>query len=420
MTHRRPPVVLSLEQALSLPHATLRFVHKGWRVVRVEPTATPGGLPGDPNRYIGKRIVGDDRRSYFIAQNVGKEAIAIDLKDPRGQALLHRIIVALGVDVFCCNTLPKRYRQLGIDYETLSAIKPDLVWAGISAMGPDYPEVPGYDPAMQAMVGFMELTGHRDGPPMLSGVPLIDLKAGDDLYAEVMAALLEREHTGRGRAIHVSMLQSAASWLVTTMPLLNFDCDPSEIGRAGNEHRKFIPTNAYPTSDGFVFVTIGNDLQWARLTRVPGFSGIANETRRTNEGRHRERAAIHEDIAAVTRRQTTAALMEAFRLATIPHAPIQTIPQVAAMDAVARKMTTSTMPDGRTIRLQPPAVDLDGPSHFRFPPCYAEHTAAVLREAGVSDDECAALADAGVVSIEAVATATAPLPHGPPGAQSPG
>lgn len=399
MSERRPRVVLSLEQALSLPHATLRFVHKGWRVIRVEPTAPAGSLPGDPNRYIGKRIVGDDRRSYFVAQNVGKEAIAIDLKTLQGQELLRRIIAALDVDVFCCNTMPKRYRRLGIDYETLSSAKPDLIWAGISAMGPDYPEVPGYDPAMQAMVGFMELTGARDGPPMLSGVPLIDLKAGDDVYAEVMAALLEREETGRGRAIHVSMLQSAASWLVTTMPLLNFDCDPSEIGRAGNEHRKFIPTNAYPTLDGFVFVAIGNDLQWVRLTQIPKFADIANETRRTNEGRHLERAAIHEDIAAITRRHTREALMEDFRRATIPHAPIQTIAQVASMDAVARSMTTSTMPDGRKIRLQPPAVDLDRPAHFSFPPLYAEHTGAVLREAGLSDSECEALAQAGIVSL---------------------
>lgn len=397
----RPRVVLSLEQALSLPHATLRFVHKGWRVIRIEPTAPAGSLPGDPNRYIGKRICGDDRRSYFVAQNVGKEAIAIDLKNPRGQALLRTIIEALDVDVFCCNTLPKRYRQLGIDYGTLSSVKPDLIWAGISAMGPDYPDVPGYDPAMQAMVGFMELTGERDGPPMLSGVPLIDLKAGDDVYAEVMAALLEREETGRGRAIHVSMLQSAASWLVTTMPLLNFDCDPSEIGRAGNEHRKFIPTNAYPTSDGFVFMAIGNDLQWTRLTQIPKFTAIANDTRRTNEGRHYERASIHDDIAAITRRHTSDELMDDFRRATIPHAPIQTIAQVAATDAVASRMTTSTMPDGRTIRLQPPAVDLDGPSHFRFPPLYAEHTDAVLHEAGFGDSECRALADAGVVAMGA-------------------
>ena len=400
MTLRRR-VVLSLEQALSLPHATLRFVHKGWRVIRIEPVPTGQELPGDPNRYIGKRIVGEDRRSYFIAQNVGKESIALDLKNPQGQRLLRRIIEALDVDVFCCNTLPKRHRQLGIDYRTLSAAKSDLVWAGISAMGPEYPDVPGYDPAMQAMAGFMELTGARDGPPMLSGVPLIDLKAGDDVYGEVMAALLERSETGRGREIHVSMLQSAASWLVTTMPLLNFDCDPSEIGRAGNEHRKFIPTNAYPTIDGFVFVAIGNDLQWKRLTQIPKFAGIANEVRWSNEGRHRERAAIHADIAEVTRRYASAELMEDFRRATIPHAPIQTIAQVAAMPAVRSRMSTSTMPDGRVIHLQPPAIDLDGPAHFAFPPRYGEHTHAVLREAGLGDAECATLAAQGIVSFGA-------------------
>lgn len=400
MSERRQRVVLSLEQALSLPHATLRFVHKGWRVIRIEPTPTPGGLPGDPNRYIGKRIVGDDRRSYFIAQNVGKEAIAIDLKTPEGQALLRRIIKELDVDVFCCNTIPKRYKQLGIDYDTLRTAKPDLVWAGISAMGPDYPDVPGYDPAMQAMVGFMELTGERDGPPMLSGVPLIDLKAGDDVFGEVMAALLDRADTGRGRAIHVSMLQAAASWLVTTMPLLNFDCDPSEVGRAGNEHRKFIPSNAYPTADGLLFVAIGNDLQWKRLTQIPKFAGIANEARWRNEGRAAERVRIHADIAAVTRQHTTAALMEDFRRATIPHAPIQTIAQVAEMPAVASKMMTSTMPDGTTLRLQPPAVDLDRPAHFAFPPRYGEHTRKVLAEAGVSAAECADLAGRGVVALD--------------------
>lgn len=392
-------MVLSLEQALSLPYATLRFVHKGWRVIRIEPTGPPGQLSGDPNRYIGKRIVGEDRRSYFIAQNVGKEAIAIDLKSTRGKQLLLQIIEALEVDVFCCNTLPKRYRALGIDYETLSSVKPDLVWAGISAMGPDYPDVPGYDPAMQAMAGFMELTGARDGPPMLSGVPLIDLKAGDDVYAEVMAALLEREETGRGRAIHVSMLQSAASWLVTTMPLLNFDCDPSEVGRVGNEHRKFIPTNAYPALDGFVFVAIGNDLQWKRLTQIPKFASIANDNRWSNEGRHSERESIHVDIAAITRQNTRAELMDDLRRATIPHAPIQTVAQVAAMEAVARKMSTSTMPDGRIIHLQPPAVDLDRPAHFTFPPRYAEHTSAVLHEIGVDDEGCAQLAADGVVSL---------------------
>lgn len=395
----RRRVVLSLEQALALPHATLRFVHKGWRVIRVEPTPSPGSLPGDPNRYIGKRVAGGDRRSYFIAQNVGKEAIALNLKHPAGQEALYRIIKALNVDVFCCNTLPRSYRQLGIDYETLKAVKPDLIWAGISAMGPDYPDVPGYDPATQAMVGFMELTGERNGPPMLCGVPLIDLKAADEVYAEVMAALLERYETGSGRAIHISMLQAAASWLVTTLPLLNFDCDYAEVTRAGNEHRKFVPTNAYPTVDGFVFMATGSDLQWKRLSEIPKFNTIANSVRATNEGRHQERARIHADIAAITRKFTTAELMQDLRAATIAHAPIQTIAQVAAMEHISGKMATSTMPDGRTIRLQPPAVDLAGPSHFTFAPRYGEHTRAVLREAGYNSEETGNLAAGGVVAF---------------------
>ena len=129
-----PRTVLSMEQALSLPYATLRFAQLGWRVIRIEATGGGGGLPGDPNRYIGSRMGGgDDRRSYFIAPNVGKQAIALNLKDPRGQHVLQRLIEALEVDVFCCNTVPSRYQPLGIDYATLRAAKPDLIWAGISA-----------------------------------------------------------------------------------------------------------------------------------------------------------------------------------------------------------------------------------------------------------------------------------------------
>ncbi|MCP4982705.1 MAG: CoA transferase, partial [Gammaproteobacteria bacterium] len=146
-----------MEQALSLPSATLRFAQLGWRVIRIEATPSGKGLPGDPNRYIGSKVVDEDRHSYFIAPNAGKEAITLNLKDPQGQAILHRLIRELDIDVFCCNTLPGRYKQLGIDYDALKSIKPDIIWAGISSMGPEYPDVPGYDPAIQAMSGFMEL-----------------------------------------------------------------------------------------------------------------------------------------------------------------------------------------------------------------------------------------------------------------------
>ena len=391
--------VLSMEQALSLPYATLRFAQLGWRVIRIESTPCGDGLPGDPNRYIGGKVVDDDRRSYFIAPNVGKEAIAINLKDPKGQELLRKLIVELDVDVFCCNTVPKRYKQLGIDYESLSAVKPDLIWAGISAMGPEYPDAPGYDPVIQAMAGYMELTGPADGPPTLSGVPLIDLKAGDEVYAGVMMALLERAETGKGSRIDVSMLQAAASWLITTLPLLDFDCDPSEITRCGNEHRKFIPTNVYPTADGFIYMAIGSDVQWRRLTEIPCFASVANAIRVTNEGRHQEREAIHRDMTAVTRRLATANIAAEFCKATIPHAPIHDIPAVSKMPAVSSRLTTTRTPEGKPLRMQPMAVDIPGvATEMSFPAKYGQDTLAVLTSAGLTAAECASLKDQGVIA----------------------
>jgi len=391
--------VLSMEQALSLPSATMRFAQLGWRVIRIESTPTGAGLPGDPNRYIGSRVADDDRRSYFVAPNVGKEAIALNLKDERGREVLQRLIGELGVDVFCCNTVPSRYRALGIDYETLSAVKPDLIWAGISAMGPAYPDAPGYDPVMQAMVGYMEVTGDPNGPPMLAGIPVIDLKAGDEVYANVMAALLERHETGRGTRIDVSMLQAAASWLITVLPLIDFGCQPNEITRAGNEHRKFIPTNVYPTSDGYVFLAIGSDVQWRRLTAIPKFAPVANETRATNEGRHRERESIHRDMAAVTSRYPADEILADLRAATIPATRILDIRQVRELPQLRDKLTRTTMPDGRAIHMQPMAVDVAGArTELPFPPGYGADTQRVLGEAGYSADEVQALRGAGVVA----------------------
>jgi len=295
--------------------------------------------------------------------------------------------------------VPKRYKQLGIDYESLSAVKPDLIWAGISAMGPDYPDAPGYDPVIQAMAGYMELTGPGDGPPTLSGVPLIDLKAGDEVYAGVMMALLERAETGKGTRIDVSMLQAAASWLITTLPLLDFNCDPSEITRCGNEHRKFIPTNVYPTADGFIYMAIGSDVQWRRLTEIGYFAPVASPARATNQGRVAEREAIHRDMAAVTRLHATAEIAADFRKATIPHAAINDIPAVRDMEAVRRKLTTTLTPDGKAVRMQPMAVDVPGvATELKFPAKYGADTMAVLGEAGLGAAECAALRDQGIIA----------------------
>ncbi|HEX9182546.1 MAG TPA: CoA transferase [Burkholderiales bacterium] len=390
--------VLSLEQALSMPYATLRFVQLGWRVIRIEALGSGKGLPGDPNRYIGSRVADDDRRSYYIAPNVGKEAIALNLKLPEGREALKRLVRELDADIFCCNTVPERYRPLGIDYATLAAVKPDLIWAGISALGPEYPEVPGYDPVIQAMAGYVELTGDPAGTPVLCGVPVIDLKAGDEVYANVMLALAERAESGRGREIHVSMLQAAASWLITTLPLVDFDCAPWEITRAGNEHRKFVPTNVYPARDGFFYMAIGSDVQWQRLTALPRFTSLATEERKTNEGRIRDRSQLQRDIAALTAGLTLEEAMADLRAATIPHARINGVKSVRELDALRSRLTATVMPDGKRVRMQPMAVDLPGAAReFRFPPKYGEHTRPVLREAGFSDAECRALASAGVI-----------------------
>jgi len=392
--------VLSLEQALSLPCATLRFAQLGWRVIRIEATPVGNRLPGDPNRYIGTQVVDDDRNTYFIAPNVGKEAIALDLKDERGRELLLRIIRELDVDIFCCNTLPGRYQGLGIDFETLKTANPKLIWAGISAMGPDYPNVPGYDPAMQAMSGFMELTGKEDGSPTLSGIPVIDLKAGDEVYAGVCLALAELAETGQGSEIHVSMLQAAASWLITTLPLLDFGCDDSEITRCGNEHRKFIPTNAYPTRDGFIYMAIGNDLQWQRFTDIDKFAAVANETRQTNKGRQAERQACYRDISAISASYPTSELAADFTAATIPHAVINDIRQVRVLEALNGKLTTTHTPDGKRVHMQPMAVDMDtARTDLPFPAKYAQHTRQILAETGLGDDEITLLAEAGVVAV---------------------
>ena len=147
-------------------------------------------------------------QSYFLPNNCGKEAITLNLGDAEGRALLHQLITALPVDVFACNQRPRSYAKLGIDYETLARLRPDLIWVGISGFGPEHDEA-AYDPVLQARSGFMELTGDPEGPPTVFGLPMVDLGAGEHGYGQVMKALYHRAITGRGTRLDVSMLRSA-------------------------------------------------------------------------------------------------------------------------------------------------------------------------------------------------------------------
>jgi crotonobetainyl-CoA:carnitine CoA-transferase CaiB-like acyl-CoA transferase len=399
----KPHVVLSVEQALTMTYATLRFVHLGWRGIRVEPTPVAGRKSkGDPNRYIGRPVAGEDRHSYFVAPNVGKESVAIDLKKAEGRQVLHRLIKELDADVFCTNTMPARHGKLGIDYESLRKVREDLIWCCISAMGLSHPDVPGYDPVLQALCGYMDLTGHPDGPPLQCGPPLVDLKAGDEAFLQIILALAERSETGRGKQIDISMAQAAVSWLHTFLPMLDMGSPPSELKRSGNEHRQFIPVNAYRTADGFVYVAIGSDAQWSRITGESMFASLDQERYAANEGRRKNKAELHASIEAITGRHRSAAVSEVLARAGIPHAPITPIEDLPDLPFVASAALKTVAPDGRTVRLPPPAVRTEhlektGGS-LPFAPAYGEHTDSLLQEAGLSSAEIASLRKGGVVA----------------------
>jgi crotonobetainyl-CoA:carnitine CoA-transferase CaiB-like acyl-CoA transferase len=379
------------------------MVHLGWRVIRIEPTPVPGRKSkGDPNRYIGRPVAGEDRHSYFISPNLGKEAVAINLKEAEGQDLLHRMIAGLEADVFCTNTMPARHPQLGFDYETLRAIREDLVWCSISAMGTKYPDVPGYDPVFQALCGYMDLTGHPDGPPLQCGPPLIDLKAGDEAFVQVVLALMERSETGKGKMIDISMAQVAVSWLHTFLPMLDMGSPPKELKRSGNEHRQFIPVNAYRTKDGYIYMAIGSDAQWHRFVKRPMFASLDQERFGHNEGRRKDRKELHASIEEITRQHPSKKVSEVLIAATIPHSPITPIEEVPDLPFVASTALKTTAPDGRAVRLPPPALSTDYleelGGELPFAPAYGEHTNAILNEVGVPASEIASLREKGVIA----------------------
>jgi crotonobetainyl-CoA:carnitine CoA-transferase CaiB-like acyl-CoA transferase len=269
-------------------------------------------------------------------------------------------------------------------------------------MGPDYPSAPGYDPAIQAMTGYMDITGDPKGPPMLCGVPFVDLKAGDEVFANVCLALAERARTGKGARIDVSMAQAATSWLVTTIPLLDLGYNHAEVTRNANEHREFVPVNVYPTSDGYVYLAIGNDVQWSRLVSIDAFAALASDVRQTNEGRRSERQSIHKEIGTITRKFRTGDLVELLSAKGLVAAPIHTIPQVIEYPPIRDKLLTTQTPDGKTVRLPPPSVErehlVSTSRRLPYAPTYGQDTDTVLQEGGFSERQLAELRESGIIA----------------------
>lgn len=388
--------VLSLEQATVLPYLTYRLAMDGMRVIRVEP---PGR--GDPNRRVGEPFRPDEPLmcSYYFAINAGKEAITLNLKDPRGQKLLHDLIAKLPVDIFATNQLPKNYEPLGIDYDTLRKVRPDLIWVGITGFGPDSNEA-AYDPILQARGGLMDLTGEPDGPPEVVGIPLPDMGTSEHAYGQVMKALYRRALTGEGSRIDLAMIDSTVSWL--TQPITMATTFGKVMTRRGNTHEFFAPVSVYPTRDGYVYLAVGNDLQWQRLVGLPGFGALADPAYETNAGRIGDVRRLNDRIAEVTRTLGTEELLDLLRDARIPASRVQTVPEVCEDPAVKPKLLRARDPkSGFEVTLAPPPVTTEfleqRGRELSFPPRLGEHNAEVYGAAGVSEAELSRLAAEGVV-----------------------
>jgi len=363
--------VVSIEQATVIPYLTYRLALDGARVIRIEDPAR-----GDPNRFVGEDRLGEPgMNAYFLPINAGKKAVTLNLARPRGRELLHELIGRLNVDIFCTNQLPKNYTKLGISYEVLRSVKPDLIWLGVTGFGPGSDEA-AYDPVLQAKSGLMDLNGEAGGRPLATSIPFIDLGTAEHAYGQIMKALYKRAAGGAGSRVDISMFQSACSWLSVPISLYaSFAC---QMRRRGNTHEFFAPVSVYGTRDGYIYLAVGNDRQWQSLVSLPAFGGLARPRYATNAGRIGDVGALNTAVEQITRTLTVAAAVAQLREAGVPVAPVQDLAAVAADPLVRESLLTSHDPvTGTNLVLAPPPYATPylaacGKS-LSFPPRLGEH-----------------------------------------------
>lgn len=391
----REMTMLSLEQATVLPYLSYRLAMDGMRVIRLEHP-----VYGDPNRMIGENRLGEERmNTYFMTINAGKKCVTLDLGSPEGKAILKDLIVNLKVDIFATNQLPRNYEKLGIAYETLKSIKPDIVWVGLTGFGPDSNEA-AYDPILQARGGLMELTGNAGEDPQVVGIPLPDMGTSEHAYGLIMKALVKRAMTGEGSRIDVSMLMSTTSWL--TVPICLTKSFGNKISRRGNTHEFFAPVSVYETKDGYVYIAVGNDRQFASMTQLPGFEKLARPEYEKNKGRIGDVRNLNDTINACTRTKTTAEMIEMCNRATIAISRVNTIEEVIEDEYVKGAMLTSRDPKtGTRIWMAPPPFMTpflkESDRQMTFPPRFGEHNAEVYGNIGYSQEEITGLKEKGII-----------------------
>lgn len=387
--------ILSLEQATVLPYLTYRLAMDGARIIRLEHPKF-----GDPNRMVGEPMDGEKRMNqYFLPINAGKEAITLNLGEEKGRELLKRLLVELDVDIFATNQLPSSYEKLGIAPEVLRKVKPDLIWLGVSGFGPEHVEA-AYDPILQARGGLMEMTGEAGGEPQVMGIPLPDMGTSEHAYGALMKALYARERTGEGSTLHLSMFASTVSWL--TVPITLSSTFGVNVTRRGNTHQFFSPVSVYPTADGFIYLAVGNDRQWAELVKIPEFSHLDKPEYEKNLGRNRDVENLNLAMAEVTSRLQSADLIAKLKAIRLPVSKIQTIPELVADPLVRPMLLKSKDPkNGLEITLAPPPYSTsfleEQGNELSFPPRFGEHNAQVFGQLGYDQAALNDLKEQGVI-----------------------
>ena len=390
-------LVLDLSRVLAGPWASQALADMGARVIKVE---RPG--KGDDTRNWGPPYLGsgDDRESaYFLSANRGKESIAIDFKDPRGQSVLLQL--ARNADILIENYKVGGLKAYGLDYDSVRQINPAIVYCSISGFGQTgpYAKKPGYDFIIQAMSGLMSITGTEK--PTKVGVAVSDLITG--LYAAVgiLGAYTRARETGQGEFIDISLLDSQLATLANQAS--NFLVSGKSPGLAGNAHPNIVPYQVFETEDDPIVVAVGNDTQFVSLCGAIGCEHLGSDPRFiSNSVRVANREALVAMLAVEFAKQPAASWLCALEARGIPIGPVNSIGDAFADPHVIERQSVMQLerddlgevPAVRSpIRFQNCVVD-----EGRAAPALGDSTEAVLREIGFSEADIKTLLDDGVAA----------------------
>ena len=397
--------VLDLSRILAGPWAGQILADLGADVIKVE---RPG--PGDDTRGWGPPWIKDDQgqdtsvAAYYLCANRNKRSITVDITQPEGQDIVRRL--AAQSDVVLENFKLGGLKQYGLDYDSLKAVNPRLVYCSITGFGQDGPYAPraGYDFLIQGLGGLMSITGRPDGEPgagpMKVGVALTDILTG--LYATnaVLAALAWREQSGEGQYIDMALLDVQVACLANQA--MNYLATGSNPRRMGNAHPSIVPYQDFPTGDGHMILAIGNDGQFARFCEVAGRPELAADVRfATNRARVENRAELIPLLNEITATRTTAEWIAQLEARAVPCGPINGLAEVFADPQVQARGLAVKMPHPEAgevplvaspIRLSKTPVE-----YRRAPPLVGEHTDEILADLGVDAAGIAGLRERGVV-----------------------